>query len=84
MQGAYNWTENLNSTFEGYGYYKSKANPQIHLKVFENKFTLTSTWCHKSPARTKDSTVGGVGRTRAILRRTRRRVLKIEKGDKIR
>lgn len=44
MQGAYNWTENLNSTFEGYGYYKSKANPQIYLKVFENKFTLTSTW----------------------------------------
>ena len=39
--------------------------------------------CHKSPARTKDSTVGGMGRTRAILRRTRRRVLKIEKGDKI-
>ena len=40
--------------------------------------------CHKSPARTKDSTVGGMGRTRAILRRTRRRVLKIEKEDKIR
>jgi len=40
--------------------------------------------CHKSPTRTKDSTVGGMGRTRAILRRTRRRVLKIEKGDKIR
>ena len=40
--------------------------------------------CHKSPARTKDSMVGGMGRTRAILRRTRRRILKIEEGDKIR
>jgi len=27
--------------------------------------------CHKSPARTKDSTVGRMGRMRAILRRTR-------------
>ena len=37
--------------------------------------------CHKSPARTKNSTVGGMGRTRTILRWTRRRVLKL-KGDK--
>ena len=64
-------------------------------KTAENKFAVLGSRvmqcgvrevrrCHKSPARTKDSTVGGVGRTRAILRRTRRRVLKIEKGDKIR
>ena len=44
----------------------------------------SDTYCYKSPARTKDSTVGGMGRTRAILRRTRRRILKIEEGDKIR
>jgi len=46
--------------------------------------SLVREGCYKLPARTKDSTVGGMGRTRAILRQTRRRVLKIEKGDKIR
>jgi len=44
MQGAYDWTQNLNRRFEGYRYYKSKANPQICSHVFGNKFMLISTW----------------------------------------
>ena len=27
MQGAYNWAENLDKTFEGHGYYRSRADP---------------------------------------------------------
>ena len=44
MQGAHDWAENLNKTFEGHGYYRSKADPQIRLRVLGNKFTLTYTW----------------------------------------
>jgi len=44
MQGAHDWAENLDKTFEGHGYYKSKADPQIHSRVCKDKFTLTSTW----------------------------------------
>jgi len=44
MQGAHDWAENLDKTFEGQGYYKSKADPQIQSRVCEDKFTLTSTW----------------------------------------
>ena len=29
MQGAHDWAENLDKTFQGYGYYKSHADPQI-------------------------------------------------------
>jgi len=29
MQRAHNWAKNFNKIFEGHGYYKSKANPQI-------------------------------------------------------
>jgi len=44
IQATHNWTENLDKTFEGQGYYKSKADPQIRSRVCEDKFTLTSTW----------------------------------------
>jgi len=30
--------------FEGHGYYRSKADPQICSRVQNDKFTLTSTW----------------------------------------
>jgi len=44
MQGAHDWAENLDKTFERHGYYKSRADPQIWSKVHDNKLTLTSTW----------------------------------------
>ena len=44
MQGAHDWAENLDKTFEGHGYYKSRADPQIHSRVYGDEFTLTSTW----------------------------------------
>jgi len=30
--------------FKGHGYYRSKADPQIHSRVQNDEFTLTSTW----------------------------------------
>jgi len=42
MQGAHDWAENLNKTFQGHGYYKSYADPQIRSRVLNNKLTLTS------------------------------------------
>jgi len=44
MQGAHNWAENLDKTFERHGYYKSCADPQIHSGVINEELTLTSTW----------------------------------------
>jgi len=44
MQEAHDWTENLNKTFQGHGYYKSCADPQIRSRMLNNKLTLTSTW----------------------------------------
>jgi len=44
MQGAHDWAENLNKTFQGHSYYKSCADPQICSRVLNNKLTLTSTW----------------------------------------
>jgi len=44
MQGAHNWAENLDNTFEGHGYYKSRADPQIRSRVYSDEFTLISTW----------------------------------------
>ena len=44
MQGAHDWAENLDKTFEGHGYYKSRADPQIWSKVHDDELTLTSTW----------------------------------------
>jgi len=29
MQGAHDWAENLDKTFEGHGFYKSRTDPQI-------------------------------------------------------
>ena len=44
MQGAHDQTQNLDKTFEGHGYYRSKADPQICSRVQNDEFTLTSTW----------------------------------------
>jgi len=44
MQGAHDWAKNPDRTFEGHGYYRSRADPQIWSKVTENELTLTSTW----------------------------------------
>ena len=44
MQGTHNWAQNLDKTFEGHRYYRSKADPQICSRVQNDKFTLTSTW----------------------------------------
>ena len=44
MQDAYDWAKNLNHTFEGHGYYRSWADPQIWSRVTENELTLTSPW----------------------------------------
>jgi len=44
MQGAHDWAKNLDRTFEGHGYYRSRADPQIRSRVTENELTLTSTW----------------------------------------
>jgi len=43
MQGAHDWAENLDKTFEGHGYYKSRADPQIWSKVHDDELTITST-----------------------------------------
>jgi len=44
MQGVHDWAENLDKIFEGHGYYRSRADPQIHSRVYGDEFTLTSTW----------------------------------------
>jgi len=44
MQGAHNWAKNLDKTFEGHGFYKSRADPQICFRVYGDKLMLTSTW----------------------------------------
>ena len=43
MQGIHDWAENLDKTFKGYSFYKSRADPQIHSRVYGNEFILTST-----------------------------------------
>lgn len=44
MQGAHDWAQNLDRTYEGHGYYKSKADSQVRSRVEGDEFTLTSTW----------------------------------------
>jgi len=44
MQGAHDWAENLDKTFKGHSFYKSRANPQIHSRVYGDKLILTSIW----------------------------------------
>jgi len=44
MQGTHDWAENLDRIFEGHGYYKSKADPQICSRVYNDELTLMSTW----------------------------------------
>lgn len=44
MQGAHDWAENLDKTFKGHGFYKSRADPQICSRVYNDDFTLTSNW----------------------------------------
>jgi len=43
MQGAHDWAENLDKTFEGHRYYESRADPQICSRVYDDELTLTST-----------------------------------------
>jgi len=44
IQGVHDWAENLDKTFQGHGYYKSCADPQIRSRVLNNELTLTFTW----------------------------------------
>jgi len=44
MQGAHDWAKNLDKTFQGHGYYKLCADPQIQSRVNNDELTLTSTW----------------------------------------
>jgi len=44
MQGAHDWAKNLDKTFQGHGYYKSHADPQIRSRVYNNELILTSIW----------------------------------------
>jgi len=44
MQGVHDWAENLNKMFEGHGYYRSSADPQIYLKVINDELTIMLTW----------------------------------------
>jgi len=43
MQGTHDYAQNLDKTFKGHRYYRSKADPQIHSRVQNDEFTLTST-----------------------------------------
>jgi hypothetical protein len=44
MQGAHDWAQTLDKTYRDHGYYKSKADSQVRLKVDGEELTLTSTW----------------------------------------
>ena len=44
MQGAYNWAENLDKTFKDHRFYKSRANPQIRFRIYDDELTVISTW----------------------------------------
>jgi len=44
MQGAHDWAENLDKTFEGHGFYKSRTDPQIQSRIYDDELTVTSTW----------------------------------------
>jgi len=44
MQGAHNWAKNLDKTFEGHGFYKSRANSQIQSRIYDDELIVTSTW----------------------------------------
>lgn len=44
IQGAHDWVQNLDATFERHRYYRSKADSQIHLRVQDNEFILMLTW----------------------------------------
>jgi len=43
MQGAYNWAENLDKTFKDHRFYKSRANPQIRFRIYDDELTVIST-----------------------------------------
>lgn len=44
MQGAHDWAYNLDRTYQGHGYYASKADPRIRSRVEGDDVTITSTW----------------------------------------
>ena len=43
MQDIHDWAENLDKTFEGHSFYKSRADPQICSRVYGDELTLTFT-----------------------------------------
>jgi hypothetical protein len=44
MQGAHDWAETLEKTYQGHRYYTSKADPQVRSRLENDELTLTSTW----------------------------------------
>lgn len=44
MQGAHDWAQTLEKTYQSHRYYTSKADPQVRSRVENNEITLTSTW----------------------------------------
>ncbi|KAF7762373.1 hypothetical protein Agabi119p4_8966 [Agaricus bisporus var. burnettii] len=44
MQGAHDWAKTLECTYQGHGYYTSKADPQVRSRVVDDEVTITSTW----------------------------------------
>jgi len=44
MQGAHDWATNLDRIFKEHGYYKSKADPQICSRIYDDELILMSTW----------------------------------------
>jgi len=46
MQRAHDWTENLDKTFEGHGFYELCTDPQIRSRIYNNELTVTFTWTY--------------------------------------
>jgi len=44
MQGAHDWAKNLNRTFEGHGYYRSKTDLQIRSRVIGDELMIMLIW----------------------------------------
>jgi hypothetical protein len=44
MQGAHDWAQTLEKTYQAHNYYTSKADPQVRSRIEGDEITLTSTW----------------------------------------
>lgn len=44
MQGAHDWAQTLEKTYQGHGYTTSRADPQVRFRAQGDEITLTSTW----------------------------------------